>query len=226
MKHNYLVQRFHPNLQIGSVPFVWHGKRRLPIHCQQGTWDSACGAHCAAIAMAILGHIRDVAVLSEYRNGVAARLWRVARATYFDGVNVTGLASMLEGMGMGRHIALCSGGHSKSLTFILSKLEQGELVIASWRSHNDDHHWILIVGTEGTQVGAKYNPSTLLALDPSVGEPQLTGYNGRLEFSVPLRRNSVCRRYITSYNQELAVRLTSAVSIGSLASSGNELCRQ
>jgi hypothetical protein len=221
----YLVQRFHPNLHIGSVPFVWHGKRRLPIHCQQGTWDSACGAHCAAIAMALLGHIRDVAALSEYRNGVAARLWRAARATYFDGVNVTGLASMLEGMEMGRRIALCSGGHAKCLTFILSKLEQGELVIASWHSHADLHHWILIVGTEGVQAEENYHASTLLALDPSVGEPQLSGYNGRLEFSVPLRRNSVCRRYITSYNQELAVRLTSAVSIGTLESTSNELCR-
>lgn len=173
--------------------------------------------------MTLLGHIRDVAVLSEYRNGVAARLWRAARATYFDGVNVIGLASMLEDMDMGRRIALCSGGHAKCLAFILSKVGRGELVIASWRSHNNDHHWILIVGTEGNQVGAKYSPSTLLALDPSVGEPQLTGYNGRLEFSVSLRRKTLCRRYITSYNQEVAVKLTSAVSIGAIASNDKKL---
>lgn len=210
----YLIQRFHPNLHIGFVPSVLNGKRLMPIHCQQGTWDSACGMHCAAIALALLGDIHDVAVLSERRNGVAARLWRFAQATYFDGVNVEGLASVLEDTGTGRHITYYSGGHAKCLAFVLSHFEQRELVIASWRSQQGHHHWTLIVGIEGLQTGHKFKPSTLLALDPGERAPQLCGYNGRLQFSVAARRKRAYHPYLSADGYEVAVKLTSALSIG------------
>ena len=95
MKKAYLVQQFHPAINVGAFPFVLRGKKRIPVHCEQGALDSACGAHCAVIALTLLGHIRDASTLSERRNGVAARLWKAAKAKYFDGLNVDGLASML-----------------------------------------------------------------------------------------------------------------------------------
>ena len=210
----FLVQRVHPNLHIGFVPSVLNGKRLMPIHCQQGTWDSSCGAHCAAMALALLGDIHDVTVLSERRNGVAARLWKLAQATYFDGVNVKGLASMLENMGMGRHITHYSGGHAKCSAFVLSHFAEGELVIASWQSQRGYQHWILIVGIEGLQTGHRFKPSTLLALDPSVREPQLCGYNSRLKFSERAGSKSAYHPYLSADGYEVAVKLTSALSIG------------
>lgn len=214
MKHKYLVQRFHPNLHIGFVPSILSSKRLMPIHCQQGTWDSACGAHCVAMALALVGNIHDVAVLSERRNGVAARLWRLAQTTYFDGVNLEGLVLMLEHMEMGRHINHCSGSHVKCLAFVLSHFSQGELVIASWCSRQGENHWILIVGTEGLQTDHSFKPSTLLALDPGVQEPQLCGYNGRLHFSVAGGSKTAYHPYLSVDGYEVAVKLTSALSIG------------
>jgi hypothetical protein len=46
-----------------------------------------------AITLASRRHRRDVALLSEYRNGVAARLWRVAQATCLDGVKAERIAT-------------------------------------------------------------------------------------------------------------------------------------
>lgn len=219
MEKHYLVQRYHPNLRIGLVPSVVHGKRLMPIHCQQGTWDSACGAHCAAIAMALLGEIHDVAVLSERRNGVAARLWKAAQATYFDGVDVTQLAEMIRKTGVERRIITCTSSHARCLNFILTQLARGRIVIASWRSRRGhQHHFVVVHGIEGMQNGHRFTPTALLALDPWVGEPFLCGYNSRLEFTnhQPPRSASYIL-YKCSNGSKLAVTLTSTLSIGDTA---------
>jgi hypothetical protein len=216
MKRNYLVQRFHPNLRIGFVPSVLHGKRLMPIHCQQGLWDSACGAHCAATAMALLGEIRNIAVLSERRNGIAARLWKAARLKYFDGVTVEELAAMIDDMGTGRNINVCTGRHIKCLDFILAQLERGNVVIASWHSRRgQQHHWSTVIGIEGRQTGRDFTPSALLCLDPGVDEPIMCGYNSRLEFTAhPPPRSASYVRYRCADGSKLAVTLTSALAVG------------
>lgn len=213
----FLVQRFHPNLRIGLVPSVLHGNRLQPIFVPQDLWSSACGAHCAAIALALLGDIHDVSVLSERRNGVAARLWHAARAMYFDGVDVTGLAAMIDDMGTNRPLATCSGSHTRCLDFILAHLAKGEVVIASWHSRRGrQHHWVVIVGTEMRQMERHFKPTALLALDPGVCEPLLCGANSRLEITVhPAPRSKSYVRYGCADGSTLAVTLTSALAIGS-----------
>lgn len=215
MKVSYLVQQFHPNLRIGFVPSVLRGKRLLPIHCQQGWWDSACGAHCAATAMALLGEIHDVSVLSERRNGVAARLWKAAQRKYFDGVTVQELAAMIDDMGTGRKITVCTGRHATCLNFALTQLALGHVVIASWHSRRgQQHHWSTIVGAEGRQTGREFMPTVLLCLDPGVDEPVLCGYNSRLEFTAhPAPRSPAYVRYRCADGSKLAVTLTSALAI-------------
>jgi hypothetical protein len=216
MKQSYLVQRLHPNLRIGFAPSVLHGQRLMPIHCQQGWWDSACGAHCAAIAMALLGEIHDVAVLSERRNGAAARLWKAARRKYFDGVTVEELAAMIDDMGTERKITTCTERHGKCLDFALANLARGNLVIVSWHSRRgQQHHWSTVVGVEGRQAGRDFTPSVLLCLDPGVDEPMLCGYNSRLEFTIhPSPRSPRYVLYRCADGSKLAVTLTSALAIG------------
>ncbi len=214
MKPNFLVQRFHPNLRIGFVPSVLYGKRLTPIHCQQGEWDSACGAHCAAIALALLQEVSDVAMLSERRYGAAARLWRAAQASYFDGVTVDELAAMIDDMGTGRKITICPGRHAKCLDFALTQINRGNVVIASWHSRRGrQHHWTVLVGIEGVQTGRDFTPSTLLCLDPAV-HAEMAGYNSRLEFTAhPPPRSASYIRYRCADGSKLAVTLTSALAI-------------
>lgn len=216
MKEGYLVQQFHPNLRIGFVPSVLRGKRLLPIHCQQGWWDSACGAHCAATAMALLGEIHNVATLSERRYGVAARLWNAARTSYFDGLNVEELATMIDDMGTERQVTICTGRHKKCLNFILAQLASGNVAITSWHSRRGHQsHWTTVIGVEGRQTGREFVPTALLCIDPGVDEPILCGYNSRLEFTAhPPPRSPAYIRYRCSDGSKLAVTLTSAVAIG------------
>lgn len=122
---------------------------------------------------------------------------------------------MLEGIGAGRKLNQCSGGHAKCAAFVLSQLDKGKLVIASWCSRHGDHHWILIIGSEGFQTGARFTPSTFLALDPSVEEPRLCGYNGRLDFAVKVKTKSHYHPYLCLNGYQVGVKLTSALSIGS-----------
>jgi hypothetical protein len=147
--------------------------------------------------MALLSEIHDVAVLSERRNGVAARLWKAARLKYFDGVTVEELAAMIDDMGTGRMITVCSDRHAKCLDFALAQLERGNVVIASWQSRRgQQHHWSTIVGVEGQQIRCDFVPTALLCLDPGVNEPILCGYNSRLEFTVhPPPRSAAYIRY-------------------------------
>lgn len=213
---SFLVQRLHPNMRIGFVPSVLHRKKLMPIHCQQGWWDSACGAHCVATAMALLGEIHDVTVLSERRNGVAARLWRAARQKYFDGVTAEELATMIDDMGTGRTVTVCTGRHTTCLNFILAQLNCGNVAIASWHSRRGrQHHWATVVGAEGRCTGRDFFPSTLLCLDPGVETPAMCGYNSRLEFTAhPPPRSTSYVRYRCADGSKLAVTLTNVVAIG------------
>lgn len=217
MKHPYLVQRFHPNLRIGFEPSVLRGKRLMPIHCQQGGWDSACGAHAAATAMALTGEIHDVAVLSERRNGVAARLWKAAQRKYFDGVTVDELAAMIDDMGTARKITVCTGRHAKCLDFALTQFNRGSVVIISWHSRRgQQHHFSTIIGAEGWQTGSDFTPTALLCLDPGIEAPWMCPYNSRLEFTAhPSPRSPSYVRYRCADGSKLSVTLTSALSIGS-----------
>ncbi|HEY5800461.1 MAG TPA: hypothetical protein VIT92_09590, partial [Burkholderiaceae bacterium] len=86
MKTGYIQQRFHPAIFIGSSVFVRRGLRKLPVHCQQGAFDGACGAYCAAMSLAILGRIYDPSMLSNSARGIASRLWKVSQSSFFDGM--------------------------------------------------------------------------------------------------------------------------------------------
>lgn len=214
---SFLVQRLHPNIRIGLVPSVMQNEKLMPIFVPQDFWSSACGAHCVAIAMALLGEIKNVERLSERRNGAAGRLWKAAQAMYFDGATPLELAKMIQAMKTGHRVAICTGRHAECLDFILHQLAKGSVAIASWHSRRGkQHHWIIIVGLEGFQTGHSFTPTTLLALDPALAEPVLAAYNSRIEFTFhPLPRSTTYVRYHCSDGSKLAVTLTSAITIGS-----------
>lgn len=213
---SFLVQRFHPNLHIGDVPSVRHGKRNMRIFVQQDFWSSACGAHCVAIAMALLHEIKNVEAISERKKGAAGRLWKAAQAMYFDGATPQQLVEMIQTMRTSRRIALCTGVHAQCLDFTLDQLSRGNVVIASWHSRRGkQHHWIVIIGSEGYQTGHGFTPTTLLGIDPGLDEPYLAAANCRVEFTNhPVARSTKFIRYRCSDGSKLAVTLTSAVSIG------------
>ena len=215
MAARYLQQRLFPTLKIGVSAMVARGSQDVPLHVRQSDWDGACGTYCAAMALALLGRISDVAVLSDRRKGVAARLWQAARKYYFDGITAKELAAMIESLETDLHVSYYSGSHQKCLPLVQDQLAAGQLAIISWRSKNgNDHHWVLAVGIEGVQDGRSFTPETILVLDPGAEEPQLCGYNGRLRLAPT---TSVSHKpyvpYSYSGGSSLQVQLTGAVLI-------------
>jgi hypothetical protein len=215
MKHTFLIQRYHAKLRLDFVPCAARGERLVPVHCRQDQWSSACGPHAVAMSLVLTGDIQDVATLSNRRNGVAARLWHAAQITYFDGTTVTQLATMVDSLEIGRPVAYCKSGHQNCLAFALSHLAAGHAVIVSWKSRSGrDHHWTLVTGVEGMQVGRTFTPQTLLCLDPGIEEP-LSLFNARLEFTIhPPPRAASYVRYRGTDGVTLSVKLTSALAIG------------
>ena len=220
MTGGFLVQRYFPTLKIGVVPTALRNGRAVRIHVAQGDWDSACGAHCAAMALSLLGEIGDAPAICERRNGVAARLFREARVTYFDGATVDQMASMISALRTGRAVKRFTGHHRACVDFIRQEITKNNVVIVSWRSkRGNQHHWVLIVGIEGVQTGKTFVPHAFLAMDPGVAEPVLAGCNGRIEFAQSVAQSRSYVRYLTADGTTLLVRITSALSIAGHAKS-------
>lgn len=216
MARVFLQQRLHPALRIDWTATVMRGEKSTLLHCRQGDWDGACGAHCAAMALALMRRIVDATVLCDRRKGIAGRLWKAAQAHYFDGFTAAELADTIESLGADLHVMHYRGSHRKCLTYMQEQLAAGRLAIISWISRNGiDHHWVLAVGIEGLQEGRTFTPQTVLVLDPDAAEPQLCGYNGRLRFapkaSIP---GNAYITYASASGWTLQVRLTSVVAIG------------
>jgi hypothetical protein len=216
MATRFLQQRLFPTLKIGVSAMVARGNQDVPLHVRQSNWDGACGTYCAAMALALLGRISDVTVLSERRKGVAARLWNAARKHYFDGISAAELVAMIKSLDADLYTAHYSGSHRKCIGYTQMLLNAGRLAIVSWLSRSGhDHHWVLVVGTEGVQEGRAFTPQTFLVLDPGASEPQMAGYNGRLRFaSLPSNSSKSHIPYECVGVSALQVRLTAVVAIG------------
>lgn len=213
MAATFLQQRLFPTLRIGFAPMVARGKQEVPLHVRQSPWDGACGTFSLAMALALLGRIPDVSVLSERRKGIAARLWKAAREYYFDGISASELAAMIDSLDTDLFVASYSGSHRNCLEFALDQLASGRLAMVSWLSRDgSQHHWTLAVGLEGLQNRHHFSPETILMLDPGADEPQFCGYNGRLRFASSPKSRHV--PYECIGGGSLRVRLTNVVAVG------------
>lgn len=216
MRRRVLLQCLHPSLQLGWTVSRSGDAAEMPVYCRQGTWDGACGQHCLGMALALLGEIRNVTVLNARRKGRAQRLWEALPSHYFTGTTLADLAALARSLQTRHVVTEFAGTHGACLAFVQAAVLDGQLVMTSWRNRRrDTHHWTLIVGIEGRQTGAHFFAQALLALDPSVEEPLLCGYNARLDL-LPLttRRRAKGLRYLTADGARWTVTLTGALAIG------------
>jgi hypothetical protein len=215
MPRTFLQQRYFPALRLGFTPRVAGGNRGASLHCRQGDWDGACGLHCAAMALALLGQLPNLKALGTRTRGVAARLWQAAHGMYFDGMTGEEMVTMLESLDMPLQVAHFDGRHRQTLDFTNAQMAKGALVIVGWRTQDRAiDHWVLAIGVEGMQTGRNFTPETLLVMDPSLEEPFMCGYNGRLQFtSHPLPHRSMYITYLGNDGTDLPVTLNAAVAI-------------
>lgn len=218
MPDSFLYQRLYPTLRLGFEVGTTYNRRASTVHCRQGELDGACGLHAAATALTLLGCITSASGLPSRRTGVAARLWKAAQVSYFEGITETELAHMLESLKASFQVTRADGSHRKTLEFAKAKLEEGGLVIVSWQSKDQKtNHWVLVVGAEGIQRKGGFVATTLLAIDPGQSKPLMCAYNGRLELaSRPVRNSRSYIDYQTNDGGKLAVTFTGAVGISNI----------
>jgi hypothetical protein len=206
----FLQQRFYPTLRLGLSVTVARRRGDATLHCRQGDWDGACGLHCAAMALTLLGRLSSVTTLSAPRKGIAARLWQAAAGMYFDGMSGEKMTLMLKSLHTGLRIKHFGGTHRQTLAFTQAQLRGGAVAIVGLQDRDKSiDHWVLGVGMEGMQRGRSFTPQTLLVLDPSLPEPEMCGYNGRLEFA----QSRLYVTYLANDGTELLVKLIEAVAI-------------
>jgi hypothetical protein len=144
---------------------------------------------------------------------VAARLWTLAKGSYFDGMNAVELADLLDALDANLQVSYVSGSHRICQEFTLQQCNSGCLVITSWKSRTD-HHWVLVVGIEGMQHERQFVPHAFLCIDPgTVPQPLMSGSNARLKFECTSTKTRPMQ-YLSADGLNTAVRLTSAVAIG------------
>jgi hypothetical protein len=212
-----LQQRLYPTLRIGLTATVTTERRQgIRLHCRQGEWDGACGMHCAAMALTLLGRLNGATNLASRRNGIAAAFWKAGVASYFDGVSGSELAQLIASLDPTLFVKSHCGKHSRLLKLTQAQLEAGRLVILAWSGRNGRiHHWVVAVGVEGLQDERRFRPSAILCLDPSGPEPVLCGYNGRLELvQNPASYGASYIRYLSNQGAITPATLTEAVVIG------------
>jgi hypothetical protein len=215
MPDSFLYQRLYPTLRLGIQVGTTYNRRAGTVHCRQGELDGACGLHAAATALTLLGCITSASSLPSRRTGVAAKLWKAAQLSYFEGVAEAELAHMLESLKASLEVTRADGSHRTTLEFTKAKLEEGGLVMVSWQSKDQKtNHWVLVVGAEGMQRKGVFVTTALLVIDPAQSKPLMCAYNGRLELaSRPVRDSRSYIDYQTNDGGKLPVTFTGAVGI-------------
>lgn len=169
------------------------------------------------MALMLLQRLSNAADLPERRRGMAAKLWKMAKRYYFDGITNDDLADVILSLDDSLYVKQCQRTHRQCLLFTIEQLMSGRLAIVSWLSRNGkDHHWTLAIGTEGMTENRIYTPETILFIDPAEpSEPYMCAQNARMRFA---KGGSFIRKthlpYICASGSKVDVRLTSVIAVG------------
>lgn len=222
-------QRFHPALVTGEF-LTAHATREAPmrVHFRQSELDGACGPHCVAAALVILGLAKSHALTlaSSRKYGAPAAFWKAFSDVWFTGCGALDLIDRLESMPLPLSVEARLDDADDVVSFAAQQLSRGELVMLAFDSvfSHKTKHWALGVGSEGMQTGKTATVDTLLLICPAAEEPDYRCFNARLrQFTAAERRQwaprihhshrSNCWCYESPTLGNEVVRLTAAVRI-------------
>lgn len=162
------------------------GSRRhwSPLHMQQSPLDRACGTHALLVAIALVSRTPRSAFekMTEASRGPWRRLWAMAVEHYFEGTSPKDLETMaacISGIST-RRVRI--GGPDQLHRVCLATIESGGVPLLDIQGPNIAH-WTVALGVETRMT----EPSAVLCLDPSCGEPWATFTNARLDISRPVQ---------------------------------------
>lgn len=196
--------RLHPAIKPSKYGPVVGGR---PVHLQQSDLDGACGPHCAIVALMILGlvHRDDLDTLPRSRKKRLTALWRRSERNYFRGTYPEQLRSVLAPYGKELD---CSIERDECVARVINVLHATGLGIMNI-SNDDFNHWVLVVGSGGTEVRSRYRPASLLILDPSHATLPMSAWNAMLS----VRSGRLERHTYNTADGRVRVNIDSFVSL-------------
>lgn len=207
----FTVQRLHPALRSGRRLLV--AGSNSPTFSFQGSFDSSCALHAAAMALALHRRMQNpLRPTSRYSYGERDFIRRVI-PYWHSGISMTDLHTLLRELNLGLRPVLFDGAHTDVIRFCEREVRQGQPVVMAFRERNRTcQHAVLVVGIEGRQIGRSIESHTLLAIDSSEVEPSLAAYNARLTWSDGDQRSERHAVYETTFNRKRVV-VTEAISL-------------
>lgn len=175
---------------------------RNPLHLRQSSLDSACGPHCALMALMLMGvvkrdEIEDQEDLRRSGNKALSKMWGRSAGFYFTGIRAKALQSVFDPFRDTLSSRLLR--KNQRIEKCIQSLKDGGVCIVG--IHNDDYsHWVLAVGFSSK--GEFDTADTLLILDPDAPIIALTAWNGVLTIA-PNRKEM--HRYETADHRSTVV---------------------
>jgi len=167
-------------MRLGQHPTLT--KTNTLFFTRQGNWDGGSPLHCVAMALALLGKLADPCHLPCHGTGSESIMWNAAWPHYLHGLTLSELTSFISELNLGVKPVTCQGSPREILQFSLRELTGNSPVIVGWRQrHPVTAHAALAIGIEGRQAGRAFDPHALLLLDPAGNEPDMAGFNARLD---------------------------------------------
>ena len=211
--------RYHAALNAGHTLSV-SGSRQEPVDVfmRQSDIDSACGPHCVAMALMILGLVKRNAVINQAnrKHGLAAQLYRTLADSWFEGLYAQPLFDAIESLKLPLVVRL-SDNFKGVDAFAVKALLDGNLVLLAFEGKKHNRHWILGVGASGFQTGKSVCVDTLLVLCPSSDLVPLACHNARLHREPATKFTkagaSVSWQFESMPYSSEPVRLMSAISL-------------
>lgn len=207
------VQKLLPALQPGRRLTIVGSN--VPAFSFQGSFDSTCALHAAAMALAMHGCVTNPLRALSRRSSREAEYVRKATPFWHTGISLDELQTLIRELNWGLRSAVFEGAHAHVLRFSEREVLHGRPVIVTWRElRRATLHAVLAVGIEGRQTGRTFEGHTLLLIDSAETEPILAVHNARLAWATGPGRKDEYAQYVTAFERRKVV-LAGAMSIRS-----------
>ncbi|WP_071765964.1 hypothetical protein [Burkholderia ubonensis] len=209
----FIVQKLLPKLRSGRRLTIVGSN--VPIFSFQGSFDSMCALHAAAMALAMHGCVTNPLRALSRRSSREAEYVRKVAPFWHTGISLDELQTLIRELNWGLRPAIFEGAHAHVLRFSEREVLHGRPVIVTWRElHRATLHAVLAVGIEGRQTGRTFEGHTLLLIDSAETEPILAVHNARLTWTTGRNGKAEYAQYVTAFERRKVV-LAGAMSIRS-----------
>lgn len=175
----FTVQKLHPALRAGLRLTI--AGSNAPMFSFQGSFDSSCALHAAAMALAVHQCMPNPLRPTSRYSAEQHEFVRRAGQFWQSGITLPQLANVLGQLRLGLKPTRFEGSHPDVIQFCTQQVLEGWPVILFFREwHRTIRHAALAIGVEARQTGRALRPHTLLMIDSAECEPCLAAYNARL----------------------------------------------